>query len=333
MTAIDPEIAAHPHDGLVKRFLTRPEAAAVQLRVALPPALVDRLDWPSLRVVPGSYVDPKLRPRHSDILYAVELADTGQTAFVYVVMEHQSTPQRIMAWRLLQYACRVWERFEREHAGRIESLPLLVPLVLYQGPGGWTEPRCLSELLDVPPSLADVFPSPIELTFAVDELTASVASDAHTRDRAVALVEALRTLLHLARAPEEITEARVAALAPLLELVGRAWSIEDLQAILTYVVSAFERRSPLRDILYAAASQETRAVFATIRDEYIAEGKAEGLREGASLMLLRLLERRGFEITVEVQERVLSCEQQERLQQWFDRALEAHGLDEVFDAD
>ncbi len=40
----DEEVAHNPHDGLVKRAFTKPEAAAAELEVALPPALTAQLD-------------------------------------------------------------------------------------------------------------------------------------------------------------------------------------------------------------------------------------------------------------------------------------------------
>jgi hypothetical protein len=328
------DFAAHPHDSLVQRFLTRPEIAAVQLRVALPPALTALFDWPTLRIASGTYIDPKLRPRRGDILYAVDLIDTHRPVLVYVLLEHQSTPQRLMAFRLLQYACRLWERYEREQPSPVETLPLVIPLVLYQGADGWTGPRRLSELLDVPSELRAVFPSPIELSFEVDELTASVRDDALATSRAVALLELTRTFLRLAYAPDQITLERIAALVPLLDVVLRDFGEEDLQALLTYVLSAFGPESPLRDILYETASQETREVFATIRDEYIAEGVAKGEAKGEAMgmatLLLRLLDQRKLPLTVEIEHQVSSCQDPEQLQRWFDRALHAPRIEDVF---
>jgi len=54
--------------------------------------------------------------------------------------------------------------------GPVESIPLIVPVLLYQGPEGWTMPRRLSELFDIPPHLAQSFASPIELVFDVESL-------------------------------------------------------------------------------------------------------------------------------------------------------------------
>jgi Putative transposase, YhgA-like len=336
MTTPDPapppfeDFATHPHDSLVQRFLTRPEIAAVQLRATLPAALTACFDWPTLRIASGTYIDPKLRPRRGDILYAVDLRDTRKPAFVYVLLEHQSTPQRMMAFRLLQYACRLWERYEREQPGLLESLPLVIPLVLYQGADGWPGPRRLSELLDVPADLLVAHPSPIELTFVVDELTASVRDDALATTRAIALLEVTRAFLRLAFAPDQITPERVAPLVPLLDVVLRDFGEDDLQALLTYVVSAFGPTSPLRDILYETASQETRAVFATIRDEYIAEGEAKGEAKGMATLLLRLLDQRSLPLTIEIEHQVSSCHDPERLQLWFDRALSATRIEDVF---
>lgn len=324
------DFATHPHDSLVQRFLTRPELAAVELRVALPPTLTSRFDWPTLRIASGTYVDPKLRPRRGDILYAVDLLDTQRPVFIYVLLEHQSKPQRMMGFRLLQYACRLWERYEREQPSPLESLPLVIPLVLYQGPDGWTEPRRLSALLDAPAELLATYPSPIELTFEVDALTASVRDDALATSRAVALMELTRTFLRLAYAPDQITLERVAPLVPLLDVVLQGFGEEDLQALLTYVLSAFGPESPLRDILYETASQETREVFTSYRDQYIAEGETKGETKGMTKLLLRLLDQRGLPLTVELERQVSHCQDPEQLQRWFDRALQATRIDDVF---
>lgn len=81
-----------PHDRLAKRILTRPEMAAVELREVLPAPLVERLDFGTLRVEPGSYVDAKLGTYHSDILYSVCIRRSSRRVLVYVLLEHQSTP-------------------------------------------------------------------------------------------------------------------------------------------------------------------------------------------------------------------------------------------------
>lgn len=317
-----------PHDRLVKWVFTRPEAAAVELRTVLPAAISAQLDWTTLEVRSGSFVDTKLTTRHSDILYGVRLRGSDRQALIYILLEHQSSADLMMAWRLLRYVVRVWEQFLREQPGPIEGLPLVIPVVLYQGPQGWTQPRRLSDLLDIPDDLREILTSPVELTFEVDELGDSVLADTHARDDILALVEVARTLLRLAFRRDEVTRERVAPLAPLFERVMTALGIDDVEALWTYVMSVFEPDSPLRDILIQAASPELQTVYATIYDEAIDKGKLAGELQ----MLLRLLDKRGLSLTEAQRERVLACTDEGQLQEWFDRALTAGDVGEIFGA-
>ncbi|MEM7154135.1 MAG: Rpn family recombination-promoting nuclease/putative transposase [Myxococcota bacterium] len=334
----DEEVARHPHDGLVKRIFTRPEAAAAELRQALSPALTTRLDWSTLRVEPGTFVDGELKPKHSDILYSVDLEGTTHRAFVFVLMEHQSTPDRMMAVRFLGYANRIYERFLAENKGA-ETIPLVVPLLLFQGPNGWTMPRRLSDLLDVPTDLRGAFRPPIELVFGVDDLGQSVIGEHVTReqlarDRGLALAEAARTLLWLVHHGERVAGDRAGQLELYFDIVGDTWGNEELLAIATYVLSAFEPETPLRGILAESARKETRQMYTTMLDELLAKGEAKGRikgrAKGIAEMVERLLDNRGLALTEELRARLADCEDQALLQRWFDRAVTAATLDEVF---
>ena len=48
---------------------------------------------------------------------------------VYVLLEHQSTPDRWLRLRLLGYCVQVWQRWQRQHEDQ-KRLPLLVPMIL-----------------------------------------------------------------------------------------------------------------------------------------------------------------------------------------------------------
>jgi predicted transposase YdaD len=64
---------SNPHDALFKRTFQDLETAAGELRSVLPAKLVERIDWGSLRLEPGSFVDGRFRERHTDLLYSVRL--------------------------------------------------------------------------------------------------------------------------------------------------------------------------------------------------------------------------------------------------------------------
>ena len=55
-----------------------------------------------------------------------------------------------MAFRVLRYVTRIWDQYEREHP-KARRLPAVIPLVVYQGPGRWTSPVQLLDVIDLGP--------------------------------------------------------------------------------------------------------------------------------------------------------------------------------------
>jgi len=118
---------------LAKHTFGQPRALASELASVLPSAVVGCLDLDGLEIVPGSFSDADLRASHSDILARVPAASTGEV-FVYVVFEHQSTPDPSMPWRMYCYLAQVWTRLKRDDPS--PGSPVVIPIVLHHGPSG-----------------------------------------------------------------------------------------------------------------------------------------------------------------------------------------------------
>ena len=61
------------------------------------------------------------------------------------------------------------------------------------------------------------------------------------------------------------------------------------------------------------------------------EGKAEGKAEGLTKSLMTFLTARGFEVSEEVRNTIVSCRELDQLEKWIRRAATANSIDEVFD--
>ena len=72
-----------PHDTLFKATFSQVEHAAGELRTILPPELVSRLDFTTLTLCPGSFVDEAFSWRHTDLLFTAMFA--GRPAMVYLL--------------------------------------------------------------------------------------------------------------------------------------------------------------------------------------------------------------------------------------------------------
>ena len=133
---------AGPHDALFKAAFEQPDNAAALVRRCLSDELAATIDWSTMELMPGSFVDDELRSRHCDLVFRV--ASLAGPVVVYVLLEHQSTNDRHMSLRVLVYLGRLWMRWAQEHPA--ELLPFVIPLVVSNVPEGWRSPTRLLEL-------------------------------------------------------------------------------------------------------------------------------------------------------------------------------------------
>ncbi|WP_416414158.1 Rpn family recombination-promoting nuclease/putative transposase [Pantoea sp. App145] len=118
-----------PHDLVFKQFLTHPETARDFMQLHLPAGLQAVCDFKTLKLESGSFVEENLRPYFSDVVYSLKTT-TGNDGYVHVLIEHQSSPDKHMAFRLLRYAVAAMQR--HLDAGH-KKLPLVIPVLFYTG--------------------------------------------------------------------------------------------------------------------------------------------------------------------------------------------------------
>lgn len=117
-----------PHDAVFKTFLRHPETARDFLQIHLPASLRELCDLQTLKLESDSFIEENLRAYYSDVLWSVNT--TEGNGYIYVVIEHQSTPDAHMAFRLMRYAVAAMQK--HLDAGH-QQLPLVVPMLFYHG--------------------------------------------------------------------------------------------------------------------------------------------------------------------------------------------------------
>jgi len=122
---------------MVRAVLSDLAEATSFLQRHLPQEVSQALSWSTLKLLEGSFVDEHLRESEADVLYEVQHVSGEASVWVYILLEHQSTPDRWMRFRLLKYCCRIWDLSFREYPDQRE-LPAIVPLVFYQGERRWS---------------------------------------------------------------------------------------------------------------------------------------------------------------------------------------------------
>jgi len=192
-----------PHDALFRHTFGQPEHAAGLFKARLPLAIVEAIDWSTLTLEPGSFVDDNLTWRHSDLLFRASLqpghaTDPTHDVWLYLLVEHQSTPHPLMPARTLIYITRLWSELLRNDPN-LKRLPPVLPLVVYHGAESWSAPVHLHEVIAVDAAMRQAL-APYLPTFQIALEDLSTQTDDDLRARAFTQLGAL-TMLCLQRLP------------------------------------------------------------------------------------------------------------------------------------
>ncbi|MBF0627150.1 MAG: Rpn family recombination-promoting nuclease/putative transposase [Magnetococcales bacterium] len=117
---------AQPHDRLIKVLLSHPETVGYFLRENLPAEIVAQLAPELPELVEGSFVPDALSLFLSDRLFRVRLVE-GSPAFVHLLIEHKSHPDRKVGWQITRGIMASTEQSIREMGKGWEKLPAVIP--------------------------------------------------------------------------------------------------------------------------------------------------------------------------------------------------------------
>jgi len=305
--------------------MSRPADAAGELRHVLPETVAARLDWDALSLESGSFVSPQLQSRYSDLLFRTRL-DTRDT-YIYLLVEHQSRPDRFMPLRMTEYLVAIWNRYLRENPDTT-TLPAILPIVIHSGPHNrhWNTPTELNDLIDLDPdtrtTLNDHLP---HLRLILDDLT---TVDLPTL-RAPPLTPATRVMLalHNITAGNPNLRTDLIPLVPDIQALADApGGTDDLRCVMTYILFVGETSEDDLGPVIDQLGPRAKEAIVTTAERIRAEGQAEG-QAGA---LMDLLSIKFGPLPLEVRDRIAAADGT-NLQIWLRRVLTAATLDEVFD--
>ncbi len=137
-----------PHDSLVRLTFEQIGHAASFLQENLPEPLASAIAWEHLQLLRGSFVDQRLAQSHCDLLYKAPFRNEPpeKPLLLYLLFEHQSTPDPWMPLRLLGYKKDIWARHAAEFP-KSGGVPPIHALVLAQVEGGWSVARQFHDLV------------------------------------------------------------------------------------------------------------------------------------------------------------------------------------------
>ena len=323
------------HDTGYKKLFSHPEMVEDLLRGFVKEDWVQELDFSTLTREFNSYVSEELRERHDDMVWRVRFR--GRWLYLYLLLEFQSRPDPWMVVRMLVYLGLLYQDILNSSQNRLEKLPAVLPIVLYNGAPRWTEAVSLAELLpDMPAGLQAYQPGLRYLLldegiFTEEELTG-------TRNLAAALFR-----LEKSREPEDLRQV----LANLIEWLQAPEQLRLRRSFAVWVGRVLlPRRLQGENLPEIENLQEVHAMLAERVEEWTKnwkqqglqeglqqgrqEGRQEGQQQGLQESFMRLLSKRFGPVPNDVAQRV-TIAPPEQITRWFDQAIDAPSLDKVFD--
>ncbi|MFH0925573.1 MAG: Rpn family recombination-promoting nuclease/putative transposase [bacterium] len=264
----------NPHDSFFKEVLSKKESAIDFFNNYLPPELSNLIDIKTLQIKKDSFIDKELKQFYSDILYQVKVK--GKSAYLYLLFEHQSSVDRFITLRLLEYRAKIW-RLEIKQQSELKLLSPIIPLVLYHGTRKWNVGGRFSDII----SLGDRKELRLYLPdFSYILYDLSVYKDEEIKGNIIN-----RICLHLFKHIfDNDFLLHLERIFPLLKnlLEGDKTALEYLETVLRYIMSTREdaSREVLKKIMEKTISRETGGVVMTVAEQLIEEGREEGREEG-----------------------------------------------------
>ncbi|HYO13389.1 MAG TPA: Rpn family recombination-promoting nuclease/putative transposase [Thermoanaerobaculia bacterium] len=307
------------HDLSYRAFFVHRQMIQGLLQEILGDRWVERVDLDSGERVDTSVVSPKHENRESDIIWKFRRTDGGELASVYLFLEFQSRPDPSMPVRFMGYEGLFYQALgagQPEAAWR--NLPLIIPVVLYNGREPWHVATDLGSLIgDLDPS-AEIYRPQLRYRL--------VEESAYTHEDLAKLKSPVAELFRIERSSDwtEVLECvdRLCESLPPSEAYLR-------QAFVTWLKKIVAPRFGKTQEMDAIQSLEDfRTMLAENIDRWNRELKEEGRQEGRQELLLLQLRRKFGPLEPEVEDRVLSADA-DRLLEWSQRILTAESLRDV----
>lgn len=312
-----------PHDKVFRRTFRRVAHARGVLRQLVGKDIAQQLDWRSLRVEPGTYVEEALRDMMSDLLFSVRFRGSGRRALVYLLWDHQRQPDRMMPLRLHNYGGRALYDYTQRKDAIPGYVPTLVPLLVYQGPGDWPGPYLLSELSHLPGE--PMPPVLMDLSMIVHNLH----DDSLPPSELTVLAKVTFRLLRLA-ALEELVIGNAARIAGWLDEVHETYGYDDYRTLMEYVAAAGEEAGMIEAVAKHAGEGVEKSAMSSldwIQKKGREEERSRAL-ESARALLLRQLELRFGKVPARARAKVRAATPSQ-LECWALRVVTVASLAEV----
>jgi predicted transposase/invertase (TIGR01784 family) len=328
------DLIAQAHNNLFINVFGQENMAADFFCHYLPQKVVPLFDFSKLKRCHECFVDAMLKDRQADLLFEVPFKNKDANALIYILAEHQSSFDPMMAYRLLCYINKVWEWW-RKNSTKAKKLPAILPFVLYHGQQPWRGSLEFIDCIQLEPEEKEKLKAYIpNFRFMLTDLC-------QTPDEGILGSAGCRlSLLSFKYSRSEDLEKKFKTwdkeIHEVLIDTKHGWYF--LEVILKYLMNTGERL-PAETVVEVVSRVNKKAEEAVMtiaeqlrmegRAEGIEKGRAEGKAEGKAAILLKMLQVRFGSVSKDVADRIHDAKETE-IESWSERLFFIQKPEEIF---
>ncbi|MCC8419303.1 MAG: Rpn family recombination-promoting nuclease/putative transposase [Rickettsia endosymbiont of Glossina mortisans submortisans] len=286
------------HDELFKKVMSEPIAAREFLEHYLPVSFKNKINLGSVKIEKESFVTEDLRKRLSDVVYSVSLKQNidgknstdsaidnvdNDKAYIYVLIEHQSSSDYWIAFRLWQYMLLLCERHKDANKNKSNAtsekdnkLPLICPIVVYANDKPYNAPRSFWELFEDSKTAKELMGDEYLLVDLQKQSDNEIEQKKHLgmmeyilkHIKARDILNLWQSLLEKFESSIEIDKENGYIYIKWLLWYSDAKVSEDKQVELAKIIASYLKK------------EDQEGLMRTIADKYIDEGIARGMQIG-----------------------------------------------------
>ena len=135
---LEGENKKYSHDKLIKNILKETDEARKFINSFVEPK--NAIENNQLIRYTNSYITNKYKSKEADLVYKLKDQE------VFFLIEHQSTVDTTMPYRILNYCIDIIQEWSRnKKVGKNTGYPIVVPIVIYTGDKNWKIPKNFSD--------------------------------------------------------------------------------------------------------------------------------------------------------------------------------------------
>ncbi len=275
----------HAHDAFVRTVMSDPRIAREFFTIYLPNDIRELIDFNNLILQPRSYIDDVRKESTVDMLYKTMIA--GQEAYLYLIVEHQSSPDELMPFRMLKYICNIMDQYLK--TTQTKKLPLVYPMVIYHAERPYPYSADIRDNIDAPRELIDrYFLKPFQL---ID--LGRIDDEELKRHAWVGVMEFVLKHIYARDVLPYLQD-----IAELLRRIAQSGGRDYVSIVLQYALERGElkNKQAFFELINTQISSEVGEKVMTLAEQLIDEGMTKGRQEGKLEVAERLLSE-GIELT------------------------------------